>query len=100
MNWPCNFKNQGDRIVTAISFSDIAIVSCGTLRLELDHLQAEGFLDTAHLFYTMPGLHQDIHELERQLVGRIARPGKRPTRSSWCTGANSAMSTQTNRRAR
>ena len=54
-------------------FSDIAIVSCGTLSLELNHLRAEGFLDTEHLFFTTPGLHEDIHELERQLLDRIAK---------------------------
>jgi hypothetical protein len=54
-----------------ISFSDIAVVSCGTLSLELNFLKQEGFLDTPHLFFTTPGLHEDIHELERQLVGRI-----------------------------
>ena len=56
-----------------ISFSDIAIVSCGTLSLELNYLKNEGFLDTEHLFYTTPGLHQDIPELERQLLKRIAK---------------------------
>lgn len=55
------------------SFSDIAIVSCGTLSLELNHLRTEGFLDTEHLFFTTPGLHEDIHELENQLLDRIAR---------------------------
>ncbi|MDY6881121.1 MAG: DUF1638 domain-containing protein [Desulfatiglans sp.] len=54
-----------------ISFSDIAIVSCGTLSLELNHLKKEGFLDTDHLFFTTPGLHEDIYELERQLIERI-----------------------------
>ena len=54
-----------------ISFEDIAIVACGTLSLELNHLKKEGFLDTRHLFFTSPGLHQDIHALERQLVARI-----------------------------
>ncbi len=56
-----------------ISFADIAIVSCGTLTLELNHLRAEGFLDTEYLFFTTPGLHEDIHELERQLLDRINR---------------------------
>ena len=46
-----------------ISFSDIAIVFCGTMRMELTRLQEEGFLDTEHIYYTTPGLHQDIHEL-------------------------------------
>ena len=54
-------------------FSDIAIVSCGTLSLELNRLRAEGFLDTEHLFFTTPGLHEDIHELERQLLDRIIK---------------------------
>jgi len=56
-----------------ISFSDIAVVSCGTLSLELNFLKQEGFLDTPHLFFTTPGLHEDIHELERQLVRQIRR---------------------------
>jgi hypothetical protein len=56
-----------------VSFSDIAIVSCGTLSLELNHLRKEGFLDTEHLFFTTPGLHEDIRELERQLIDRIKK---------------------------
>ena len=57
--------------VNNISFADIAIVSCGTLSLELKYLKKEGFLDTSHLFFTTPGLHEDIHELEAQLIQRI-----------------------------
>jgi hypothetical protein len=53
------------------TFSDIAIVSCGTLSLELNHLKEQAFLDTSHLFYTTPGLHEDPRELERQLIDRI-----------------------------
>jgi len=60
-----------------ISFFDIAIVSCGTLTLELNHLRSEGFLDTEHLFYTTPGLHEDIPELEHQLLDRIALARKK-----------------------
>ena len=56
-----------------ISFADIAIVSCGTLSLELNYLKEDGFLDTDYIFYTTPGLHQDIPELERQLVSRIRK---------------------------
>ncbi len=55
----------------SVTFKDIAIVSCGTLSMELKALQEEGFLDTEHLLYTTPGLHQDIAELERQLIARI-----------------------------
>ena len=54
-----------------VSFSDIAIVSCGTLSMELNHLKKEGFLNTNHLFFTTPGLHEDPRELERQLIQRI-----------------------------
>ncbi len=57
----------------SISFSDIAIVSCGTLSLELNHLKKEGFLDSDHLFFTTPGLHEDIRELERQLIEKITK---------------------------
>jgi len=59
--------------MNSISFKDIAIVSCGTLSMELNHLRQEGFLDTRHLFLTTPGLHEDIRELERQLIDRIQK---------------------------
>jgi hypothetical protein len=58
--------------VNNLSFADIAIVSCGTLSLELNYLKKEGFLDTSHLFFTTPGLHEDIHELETQLIKQIS----------------------------
>ena len=56
-----------------LSFADVAIVTCGTMSLELKHLQKEGFLDTSHIHYTSPGLHQDIRELERQLIRLIKK---------------------------
>jgi len=59
--------------MSKISFSDIAIVACGTLAPELNYLKKEGFLDVHSLFYTKPGLHQDVLELERQLVKRIVK---------------------------
>jgi hypothetical protein len=52
-------------------FADIAIVACGTLSLELNFLKEAGFLNTDHILYTTPGLHQDIPELEHQLVNQI-----------------------------
>ncbi|KPA18544.1 protein containing DUF1638 [Candidatus Magnetomorum sp. HK-1] len=55
------------------SFSDIAVVSCGTMSLELNYLKQEGFLNTDHLIYITPGLHQDIPELERQLLNRVKK---------------------------
>jgi len=54
-------------------FSDIAVVSCGTLSPELNHLKKEGFLDTDTLLFTTPGLHQTPGELERQLADRIQK---------------------------
>jgi hypothetical protein len=62
------------------SFADMTIVSCGTLRLELTYLQREGFLDTPQILYTTPGLHQDIHELERQLVRGIQKAREKTER--------------------
>lgn len=56
-----------------VSFSDIAIVSCGTLSLELNYLKEVGFLNTPHLFYTTPGLHEDPRELEKQLIQRVEK---------------------------
>ena len=55
------------------SFSDIAVVSCGTLNMELSHLRESGFLDVRHMFFTAPGLHESPRELERQLVQRIEK---------------------------
>lgn len=56
-----------------LSFSDIVIVSCGTLSPELNHLKESGFLDARQIFYTTPGLHEDVRELERQLIERITK---------------------------
>jgi len=59
-----------------ISFSDMAIVSCGTMQMELDALKKEGFLDTDHLFFTPPGLHQDVVKLEERLIATIDKARK------------------------
>lgn len=60
-----------------VSFSDIAVVSCGTLNMELNQLRKEGFLDTEHLLFTTPGLHENVRELERQLTERINKAKER-----------------------
>jgi hypothetical protein len=57
----------------SISFSDIVIVSCGTLSLELNHLREVGFLNARQILYTAPGLHETPRELERQLLKQIAK---------------------------
>ncbi|RPJ15141.1 MAG: DUF1638 domain-containing protein [Deltaproteobacteria bacterium] len=57
--------------MTDVSFSDISIVSCGTISLELNCLQQEGFLDSPLVLYTPPGLHQDPADLQHQLIRQI-----------------------------
>lgn len=52
-------------------FSDIAIVSCGTMNLEVTFLREEGFLNTDTILFTTPGLHEDVQELDRQLLNKI-----------------------------
>lgn len=56
-----------------MNFENIAIVSCGTLSLELNYLRQEGFLNPAHLYFTTPGLHEDPRELENQLTDKIRK---------------------------
>lgn len=60
-------------IMNQTSFSGISVVCCGTLRKEMQHLEASGFLDADRIFYTTPGLHELPRELERQLVRQAAR---------------------------
>ena len=55
------------------SFSEIAIVSCGTVSLELNYLKKEGFLDAKQLYFTTPGLHETPKELEKHLIERIGK---------------------------
>jgi hypothetical protein len=59
--------------MSEVSFADTAIVSCGTLSLELNALKEEGFLGDAQILFTTPGLHEDVKELERQLVKRVEK---------------------------
>lgn len=59
------------------SFSGFAIVSCGTLSLELNYLRKQGFLDTKHLVFTTPGLHEIPQELEKQLIQKIGQAKKK-----------------------
>jgi len=62
------------------SFSDIVIVSCGTLSLEFRYLQKSGFLDARHIFYNTPGLYERPRELERQLIYRIGKAKEKADR--------------------
>lgn len=64
--------------MNSVSFSDTSIVACATMSLELNHLKDTGELPGAQLLYTAPGLHQNIPELERQLIEQIKK-GKQKT---------------------
>jgi hypothetical protein len=54
-----------------VSFRDYAIVACGTLNMELNHLKDSGFLDARKILYTKPGRHEVPRELESQLIRQI-----------------------------
>ncbi len=54
-----------------VSFQDHAIVSCGTMNLELKALQESGFLDARRVLFTKPGRHEVPRELETQLAQKI-----------------------------
>ena len=54
-----------------VSFKSCTIVSCGTLRRELSHLNENGFLDADKILYTAPGLHENPRELKNQLERQI-----------------------------
>jgi len=58
---------------TKISFKDICIVSCGTLKPEIDKLQEEGFCDAEKVIFTAPGLHEWPWELEKQLPRQLEK---------------------------
>jgi len=51
-------------MTNAAVFRDYAIISCGTLNLELDYLQRSGFLDARRILYAKPGRHEIPRELE------------------------------------
>ena len=54
-----------------VSFRDYAIVACGTLNMELNHLKDSGVLDARKILYTKPGRHEAPWELESQLIRQI-----------------------------
>jgi len=54
-----------------VTFQDYAIVACGTLNMELNHLKDTGFLDVRKILYTKPGRHEVPGELESQLIRQI-----------------------------
>ena len=58
------------------SFKGYTIVSCGTMREELNYLKDTGFLDTDKILFTAPGLHERQTELERQLTRQLTNAKK------------------------
>ncbi len=58
------------------SFKGYTIVSCGTLRRELNYLKDTGFLDADKILFTAPGLHEKQRELERQLIRQLINAKK------------------------
>jgi len=54
-----------------VVFQDYAIVACGTMDMELNHLKDSGFLDARKILYTTPGRHEIPRELESQLIRQI-----------------------------
>jgi len=55
------------------SFKGFAVVSCGTLRMELESLRQSGFLDADAILYCVPGLHEWPWEFEKQLPRQLSR---------------------------
>jgi len=58
------------------SFRDYAIVACGTLNMELNHLKNSSLLDVRKILYTKPGRHEAPMELESQLIRQIGTAKK------------------------
>ena len=56
-----------------VSFKGYSIVSCGTMRLELESLRQSGFLDADKILYCAPGLHEWPWKLEKQLPRQLSR---------------------------
>ena len=53
------------------SFTDHAIVACGTMIPELHFLKESNFLDARKILFTKPGRHESPTELESQLIRQI-----------------------------
>ena len=59
-----------------VSFQDYAVVACGTMNMELNHLKVSGFLDARKILYTKPGRHEAPRELESQFISQISSTKK------------------------
>ena len=58
------------------SFKHTCIVSCGTMKTEIDMLRDEGFLDADRVLFTAPGLHEWPRELAEQLPSQLEKAKK------------------------
>ncbi len=58
---------------TSESFAGFSVVSCGTLRPELNYLKESGFLDADEIVYTTPGLHEIPRHLESRLLRELGK---------------------------
>jgi len=56
-----------------ITFKGYSIVSCGTLRMEIETLRRSGFLDADNVLYCAPGLHEWPWELKKQMRRQLSR---------------------------
>ena len=54
-----------------VSFKGYSIVSCGTMRQEIEQLRRSGLLDVDRIFYAAPGLHEWPWEYEKQVTRRL-----------------------------
>ncbi|MDI6812047.1 MAG: DUF1638 domain-containing protein [Desulfitobacteriaceae bacterium] len=63
-------EKVGIDVAQDVTFKDYAIVACGTMIPELNHLKESGWLD-AQIIYTTPGLHQVPDELDKQLQKQL-----------------------------
>ena len=54
-----------------VSFKGYSIVSCGTMRQEIERLRGSGLLDVDKVFYAAPGLHEWPWEYEKQVTRRL-----------------------------
>ena len=54
-----------------VSFKGRSIVSCGTMRQEIERLRRSGLLDVDRVLYAAPGLHEWPWEYEKQVTRRL-----------------------------
>jgi hypothetical protein len=66
-------KKERQAVNKGISFKGISIVSCGTLRSELEYLKNTHFLDADKILFTAPGLHEKQMQLEKQLFKQLEK---------------------------